>query len=283
MIMKMKNHLLTPFLFTLFVLVLLVVGAKAETRNCTPITTLPYTITFQGAYCLTGNLETNMTDGNAVTINTNNVVLDLNGYKIGGLAGGPDTNANGIYANQRKNITIRNGTLRGFARGIFLEDISPYTTSQGHIIERIRADMNNWMGIFAIGRGIIIRNNQVVSTGGLGWAHGIFVRGPGARIINNDIIETKRHGSLTFAQAIEVDHSDGTVIEKNRIGNESADSQESAIFMVYSQDLLVENNRMTNLGRGLDWGADSTGKYRNNIATCIIPYIGGGTDAGNND
>src|SRR5450759_2310807 len=116
--------------------------AQAETVNCTAITTLPYIISTQGVYCLTGELSTGITTGNAITIATNNVVLDLNGFKIGGLSAGLGTTAIGIYANQRQNITIKNGTVRGFCYGIYLSDTSLYTTSQGHVIEDIRADQN---------------------------------------------------------------------------------------------------------------------------------------------
>src|SRR6266446_3169384 len=88
--------------------------AQAETINCTPITSVPTTITVQGIYCFTQHLNTAITTGNAIDIQTNNVVLDLNGWKLGGLAAGPDTGATGIRANDRQNITIKNGTVRGF-------------------------------------------------------------------------------------------------------------------------------------------------------------------------
>jgi hypothetical protein len=39
----------------------LAVPAFAETVNCTSITTLPYTISVQGVYCLTGDLVTGIT------------------------------------------------------------------------------------------------------------------------------------------------------------------------------------------------------------------------------
>src|SRR5262245_55252905 len=109
-------------------------SAHAETTNCTPITTLPYVITVQGVYCFTGNLATAMTSGNAIDVQTSNVTIDLNGFKLGGLAAGFGTSANGIHANQRQNITIRNGIVRGFRAGVFLED-SSFTVSQGHVVE----------------------------------------------------------------------------------------------------------------------------------------------------
>src|SRR5262245_41049205 len=112
------------------------VAVWAETVNCTPITSLPAVITVQGIYCFTGNLDTAMTSGDAIAIIANNVVLDLNGFKLGGLAAGSGTNANGIAANNRKNITIKNGTVRGFFRGINLNNDG----SQGHVVEDVRAE-----------------------------------------------------------------------------------------------------------------------------------------------
>jgi hypothetical protein len=75
--------------------------ARAETVNCTAITSLPFVITVPGVYCFTGHLETAMTSGTAIDIQTNNVVLDLNGFKLGGLAAGLGTTARGIFANNR--------------------------------------------------------------------------------------------------------------------------------------------------------------------------------------
>ena len=76
----------------------LATSVQAETINCTPITSLPATIDAQGLYCLTGNLATGQTSGNAIIINANNVTLDLNGWKVGGQAAGSGTNAAGIYS-----------------------------------------------------------------------------------------------------------------------------------------------------------------------------------------
>jgi len=45
-------------------------------------------------YCFTGNIATAIT-GVAITIATNNVTLDMNGFKLGGLAAGTGTRARG--------------------------------------------------------------------------------------------------------------------------------------------------------------------------------------------
>lgn len=102
--------------------------ARAETTLCTPITSLPTAITIQGSYCLTQEFSVNLATGNAIEIQTNNVVIDLNGHKIGNLAAGKGTLAEGIVASGRQNITIRNGTIRGFRHAIIFFRTRPSST-----------------------------------------------------------------------------------------------------------------------------------------------------------
>src|SRR6266542_1190224 len=118
----MHTAKLAASLLVLLAFVLGAAPARAETVNCTAITALPAVITVQGVYCFTGDLATAITSGIAIDIQTNNVVLDLNGFKLGGLAAGPGTTANGIHALNRQNITIKNGTIRGFLEGIVIID-----------------------------------------------------------------------------------------------------------------------------------------------------------------
>ena len=289
--MKMSRCLLSQLFWGLFLIFVFPSFVKAETINCTAITSLPYTITTQGVYCLTSDLSTGMTSGNAIEIATNNVVIDLNGHKLGGLAAGPGTYAWGISAQQRKNITIRNGTVRGFYTGISLQDFYPYTTSQGHLIENIRADMNTYIGIDVQGLGNIIRNNQVVNTGGSTWssfksAWGIWVFGSGARVLNNDVIET-REQSVYFAHGIDISYASGAVVRNNRIANSSLGTGTSyGIIVPNSTDVLVLNNRVTKMNYGVyydDTAPFSRGKYRDNLTSGVTYPFTGGTDAGNNN
>src|SRR5438552_5267849 len=75
-----------------------------ETTFCNAyITTLPYTISAQGHYCLDRNLSTAMTSGAAITIAVDFVVLDLNNFKIGGGSAGAGTLTKGVYANNHSN------------------------------------------------------------------------------------------------------------------------------------------------------------------------------------
>ena len=232
---------------------------RAETLNCTPITTLPAIIVVQGIYCFTGHLSTGITSGSAIDIQTNNVVLDLNSFKLGGLFAGAGTTANGIHALDRQNITIKNGTVRGFFKGILLETSG---ASQGHVVEDIRADLNTFVGIEVDGAGNIVRTNQVVATGGStsfganADAHGIFVRGTGARVLNNDVINTLKQGAGT-ATAININGATGA---------------------------FAVNNRITTADRGIDYNSGATGKYRDNLTFGVaVPFTGTGTSVGTND
>jgi parallel beta-helix repeat protein len=224
-----------------------------------------------------------MTSGNAITINVNNVVIDLNGRKLGGGAAGAGTEARGIYAYQRKNITIKNGTIRGFFRGIYLDDALPYTTSQGHIIEDIRADMNTVYGIRVYGRGNIIRNNQVVDTGGSSlndFAYGIAASGPGNRVLNNDVYETKETDAGQGI-GIHITYGDGNVVMNNRIGNQDFGTGDSyGIYTLYSDNVIVKGNTISKMEWGIAFNATATGLYGDNLASGCTSAFSGGTAAG---
>ncbi len=99
--------------------------AQAETMNCTPITALPAVITVQGIYCFTADLATAMTSGNAIDIQTSNVVLDLNGFKLGGLGAGLGTLANGIVASDRQTSRSRTGRSADSGRRSFCHIFPP--------------------------------------------------------------------------------------------------------------------------------------------------------------
>jgi len=254
--------LVAVLLSVMSVMLVWAVGAapvRAETVNCTAITALPAVITVQGLYCFTGHLATNIVSGDAIDIQTNNVVVDLNGFKLGGLAAGPGTTANGIHALDRQNITIKNGTVRGFLKGILLESTG---TSQGHVVEDVRADQNTLTGMEVDGAGNIVRNNQVVATGGtttLGAnasAQGIMILGNGARVLNNDVINTVKQGT-------------GTAIGIHFNGATSS---------------FAVNNRITVADFGIDCTSGATGKYRDTLTFGVTtPATGTCTDAGNNN
>ena len=140
--------------------------------NCTGfITSLPATITTQGTWCLNADLTTAITSGNAITVAANNVTIDCNDFKLGGLAAGAGTQTYGIVANTRDNLTIRRCNIRGFYEGTQLNNGS------GHLVEDNRFDSNTSLGIDVTSNRSIIRRNLVIATGGstaAGPSYGIY-------------------------------------------------------------------------------------------------------------
>ena len=83
-------------------------------------------------------MSTAVASGAAITINANNVTLDCNGYKIGGLGAGVGTDAYGVRATDRLNTTVRRCGIRGFHRAIAFDG----TNASGGVIEDNRIDNN---------------------------------------------------------------------------------------------------------------------------------------------
>jgi len=262
----------------LIILLLVASAAYAETTNCTAITTVPYKITAPGVYCLTGHLSLGRTSGRAILIGADDVVLDLNGWTLSGLSAGPSTATTGIKAYQRKNITIRNGTIRGFYYGIFLQDLSPYTTSQGHLVEDIHAEKNTFIGILIHGRDNTVRRNQVLDTGGSvirSDAYGIALAGSGGRALNNDITGTVATTD-ELACGLFIYLADGAVVEGNRIADVKRDIGSAfGIYIITSSYVLARANSISSAEIGIFYDT-SSGKYMDNLTSNVtFPFIGG--------
>src|SRR5688500_14558552 len=130
--------------------------------NCTgTIASLPTTISTQGTWCLKTNLSTNIATGAAISIATNNVTIDCNDFRIGGLGAGITTDTVGILINNSLNTTIRNCGVRGFLTGIRVAG-----SASGTLIEHNRLDQNTDAGITLEGSGHVVSFNRIVDTGG---------------------------------------------------------------------------------------------------------------------
>jgi hypothetical protein len=247
----MSIRSLVAALITVFASGSLAAPAQAETINCTPINTIPAVISVPGVYCFTHDLVASVTSGNAIDIQANSVVLDMNGHRLDGM-GGLSTQATGIHALNRQNVTVMNGTVSRFLIGILIEG----SIGQGHLIEDVRADLNRMVGIGVGGQRSIIRNNHVLTTGGsttAEFALGMIVDGSGNRVINNDVMVVFH--SLGAAAGIAFEGA-GNV------------------------DNLAVGNRITTVLNGIV--IDGQGKYRDNLTAGVATPYTGGTDAGNN-
>ena len=155
-----RQNLLLLFLPALLTLSHVAKAAESYDSCAGFIDSVPATLSTQGVWCLRGDLSTAIASGNAITIATNNVTIDCNGFKIGGLGGGTSSNARGIYAEDRQNATVRNCSVRGFHTGIYFDG------GAGHLIEDNRLDQILYTGIRVTGDNNRVRRNAVYDTGG---------------------------------------------------------------------------------------------------------------------
>ena len=191
--------------------------AAAEVNECISITSLPTVITTQGVYCLKQNLNASLASGAAITVNTNNVTIDCNEFKLGNLAAGPTTSAVGVSANSRLNVTIRHCGIRGYRTGVQL-------VNGDYRVEDNRFDFNTQTGIFVSGDGSAIRRNEVIDTGdsdlpGLSAFHGINASGDVDIIDNNVSGVLATAGGNSTAYGIRTEEMDSGLIKGNRVRN----------------------------------------------------------------
>lgn len=213
----MRNSICSKAIFTSIVLAAAAYAApaSAEIVNCTEISSLPASITTQGVYCLKGHLTSSMASGAAITVNTNNVTIDCNDFKVGNLAAGPATNAVGFAADKRLNVTVRNCGIRGFRSAMEL-------TNGMYRIEDNLLDHNTQTGAIISGDGSVIRRNEVNDTGGstIGGVknfHGIYANGE-TDIIDNTVtgvMATPRSNGTAYG--IRSQGMNGGVIKGNRV------------------------------------------------------------------
>ena len=103
----------------------------------TPISALPYTITFSGSYYLVSDLNSS-TDG--IIVNADYVTIDLMGYSIIGSGSG---SYSGVTMSGRRSVEIHNGVIRNFGgHGIY----GGYPGRSQSIVN-IRASGNGGFGI----------------------------------------------------------------------------------------------------------------------------------------
>ncbi|HEY0661025.1 MAG TPA: right-handed parallel beta-helix repeat-containing protein [Lysobacter sp.] len=209
----------------------------AETFDtCTGfIDSLPATISTQGNWCLRKDLATAITTGDAILVTTNNVTIDCNSFKIGGLAAGPGSLARGIRAVNRLNVTVRQCTVRGFHVGVTL-------FGGGHLVEDNRLEQNLYQAVYLQGEGNIVRRNQALDTGGATGgtsAAAFYVQGD---VIDNTIagVYTDAPGNGTGMYA----YGDGNEISGNRIrglvGNGVAIAAAGAAMTVRDNAISIE-------------------------------------------
>ena len=155
--------------------------------NCTGfIDTVPVAISAPGTWCLRQNHAIGVASGSVIRVNADNVVVDCNGHEVDGTAAGASTQAVGVAAYDRHNVTVRNCGLSGFVTGIQLSG------GDGHLVEDNRVSRSTFRGIYVTARNSRVQGNRVLDTGGMtndGFPQGI--NATGANILDNTVVGVK--------------------------------------------------------------------------------------------
>lgn len=123
------------------------ISASSTPGNATSV----FRITTSGSYYLTSNFS-GVAGKNGISIECDDVTLDLNGFTVQGVAG----SLAGIITPTgiaRANISVRNGTVKGWGQqGILL---TGSTTKVGSLVESVIASDNTGDGLALNGRAIV--------------------------------------------------------------------------------------------------------------------------------
>jgi len=292
------------FIFRLSSLLLLLLAgangvAQAAPAGCTPISSAPYTISAPGQYCLTNDIEFLGTSGDAISIAASDVTLDLDGWALyGPLRNGTPASVNtgGINASLQTNVTIQNGTVNGFARGIQIGGGAAFKP-RGIVVRNMKVLHAVYVGIGIYwSTDAVVEDNkvQVQTTGYTPCRNcanpdrpvGIELqRGRSGRVLNNDV---QVNGALNKQlRGISVWDNQTSVIDNNNINStvlyHYQDFRSAGVDVGNSSHVIVSANNVTSFQKAV-YVTNSQGVlYRDNTAafTSFSPYSGG-IDAGGN-
>jgi hypothetical protein len=138
---------------------------QIESRSL--ISSLPFTITNPGSYCVTTNL-TGTAGLSGITISNNNVTLDLNGFALLGVPGSLYAVA---LASSQTNVIVRNGTMIGWrmgvhetggnSRNLVLDGLSIFGSATDGILIDSTATVRNCMSSSNAAIGISVSGGEI--------------------------------------------------------------------------------------------------------------------------
>ena len=226
-------------------------SGKAEKRI--PIPFHPFTINQPGSYYLTTNLTANPLGG-GITIAADNVTLDLNGFTLAGVGTGK-----GIDLPQaRKNVTVRNGTIRGWGDGILAANL------RNGRFEKLLVSDNTANGIGVTNGGAIVKDCTFLGNGQRGlFGRVLTVIGCTARENGTDGIYGVR--STISACAVSDNGGDGIEAESGSSVTDcvSRDNGGNGIHVYSGGNSVTGCSASLNTGSGILSGGPAT------ISRCI--------------
>ncbi len=224
-------------------------AAPGGGRCCTFITSLPYTITQPGLYCLCSDL-TGTSGFDGIIVNSSDVTIDLCGFSLVGVTG----SLSGILLGSVQNVVIRDGSIRRFGNGIL------GLGSRQVVVEDMRLHGLTGVGI-QLADDCRIEDTSVVDV----------VGGKGIAVFNNSMILDCLVENVDGGHAIQTQQgcTVGGTISRNNTSNG---------IQLGTNSLAHDSVFMNNSSAGIDSGGSSS------IVRCVVSFnteagiCGGGTN-----
>jgi len=252
---------------------------EVEPRIPIKASNLPLTITQRGSYYLTQDVNFTDTAHNAITVECNDVTIDLMGYAI---TGPNSTSYHGIYMNGRTNVEIRNGTVRDFMNGV-KENLS----SKGHRVINIRAVSNSDTGIYLNGMSHLIKDCTAVENGS-----GIYANA-GSTVTGNTASYNGGYGIFAWGGCMVTGNTaayntgdgiyvaTGNSVTDNVCCVNGANGDGAGIHVALASGNRVEGNCVMGNDRGIDVDGPNNLIVKNSAVSNTVEYdIVGGNKVG---
>lgn len=241
------------------------------------ITKLPYRITKPGTYVLSKTFNY-LGPAHAIEVQADDVTVDLRGNLLN-YAGtdGATTTAAGVFADSRKNVTVRNGTIRGFFRAVFLENS---VNSAGHVVEDIVAEKCRLLGLQVKGPDMVVRRNRVIGLGsttvGGPSRWGIFIQGERATVTDNVVLDVAPDNGITNAYGLYFTGSTSSLVQRNSALNSTPAVvfERHGFYFINCSGLLLEANTAAFHYYGIKFADACAGAiYRHNtVSATSVKY-----------
>jgi parallel beta-helix repeat protein len=200
---------------------------------------LPLTITEPNSYYLVEDVNFTDNANHAITIECNDVTIDLMGYTLKG----PDLGSSyGIYMSARNNVEIRNGTVRDFVYGIYEDSSQAFSC---RVID-VRATSNVLAGIYLLGCNHLVKNCTASDNGdnAIPTVYGIRA-GSGSTVTGNTVNE---NGDNATNNVYGIYASVGSTVTGNTVSKNGASAAKPVVGICATSGCTVTGNTVNNNG-----------------------------------